>query len=236
MANLLTLIEDVKVLLRAGSLPRGFGLEESDFAELVRSALARYGRDRPRLALADYPGDGAAHDFALPADWDGALSVVAGVEYPLGEREPALLQRRDWTIYARGTAAEKLRLLRHTPGAGETVRLFYTLGHTADPEGTTVPASDHAALAWLAAAEGCHVLARRFAQTQAPTIAADAVDYPSKAAEYTRLARELERKYQNHMGRREGDTAGPAGASLDWDAALARGRGDYLTHGGPEER
>ncbi|MBI3024096.1 MAG: hypothetical protein HYY66_00180 [Candidatus Tectomicrobia bacterium] len=116
--------------------------------------------------------------------------------------------------------------------SGESARLFYTLPHEADEDSSTVPANDEKALAWLAAAEGCHALARRFAQTSAPTLSAGAMDYQSKAAEYTRLGKELERRYQAHVGQ----ASGPAGATLDWDEFLSQGRGDYLTHGGPGER
>ena len=112
--------------------------------------------------------------------------------------------------------------------------MFYTLCHTADDTRTSVPESDLAAVAWLAAAEGCHLLARRFAQTTSATIAADAVDYPNKAGEYTRLAHELERKYRTHVG--EGERARAAGASLDWDGRLSGRRGEYFSHGAPEER
>ncbi|MBI3127902.1 MAG: hypothetical protein HYZ11_09885 [Candidatus Tectomicrobia bacterium] len=232
MANLQTFIDAAKALLQAGSLPAEFAPAEADWADFVRAALARYSQDRPRRAHADYAGDGAAYDFTLPAGWDRALSVVEAVEYPHGRREPVYLQRRDWTLYAPGTSAEKLRLLRHTPGAGETARLFYTLPHMADAVSSTVPANDERAVAWLAAAEGCHVLARRFAQTAAPTLSADAVDHQSKAAEYTKLARELERRYHAHAAQ----APGASGATLDWDDALSPGRGDYLTHGGPAER
>lgn len=232
MANLQTFIDDVKVLLQADSLSAEFSPAEAEWAGFVFAALARYSQDRPRRAWQDYAGDGAAYDFALPADWDRALSVAEGVEYPRGQREAAYLQRRDWTIYAPGTSAEKLRLLHHTPGGGETARLFYTLPHMADQNTTTVPASDEKAVGWLGAAEGCHVLARRFAQTSVPTLSADAVDHLSKAAEYTRLGKELERKYQAHVGQ----ASGASGATLDWDESLSQGRGDYLTHGGPGER
>lgn len=236
MPNRQTIIAEIKVQLRAGALPQEFGLEEADYAELTAAALARYSKDRPARRMADFAGDGAAFDFALPADWDGALSAVRHIEYPQGKREPAFLQRRDWTLYAPGTPAEKLRLLRHTPQTGETVRLFYTAAHTADESAASVPAGDLKAVTWLGAAEGCHILARRFAQTGAPTLSADSVDYRSRSKEYTDLAGELERKYRLHMGLREGETARPAGISLDWDGALTKGRGDYLTHGGPEDR
>ncbi|MEK6711814.1 MAG: hypothetical protein AABZ64_14675, partial [Nitrospinota bacterium] len=227
-----TLIADVKALLAADGLPQEFGLEEADCAPLVDAALARYSQDRPRRAHKDYAGDGAAYDFALPADWDRALSIIEEVEYPQGEREPIYLQRRDWTLYAPGTSQEKLRLLRDTPQSGKTVRLFYTLPHAADGSSTTVPPNDLKAVAWLAAAGGCGALARRFAQASAPTLGADAMDHQSKAAEYTKLGRELERAYEDHIGR----ASGPSGATLDWDERLSQRRGDYLTHGGPEER
>ncbi len=236
MASRQTIIEDVKTLLKSGTLPGEFGIDEADYTDLIEASLSRYSKDRPRHALQDYAGDGAAYDFNLPSDWDAALSVVASVEYPQGEREPIYLQRRDWVLYARGTPAEKLRFIRHTPASGETARLIYTLPHTADDSQTTVPPNDLKPLAWLAAAEGCHVLARRYAQTSEPILGADSVSYRSKAAEYTRLGKELERKYQSHIGLKEGETAAPAGLSLDWDAALSGGRGDYLTHGTPAER
>ena len=122
------------------------------------------------------------------------------------------------------------------PQMGRTLRLFYTIKHTADDARTSVPENDLGAVAWLAAAEGCHLLARRFAQSSAPTLAADSVDYRSKSSEYTRLGRELERKYQNHLGRQEGEVADPAGASLDWDALLSLARGEYFTHGASGDR
>lgn len=236
MASRQTIIEDVRVLLKAGALPREFGMEEADYADLVRAALARYSKDRPLSSFADFEGDGAAFDFSLPGDWDDSLSRVRAVEYPQGQRTPSCLERRDWTIYARGTSAQKFRLLRHTPRRGERLRLFYTLGHAADDARTSVPDNDLIAVGWLAAAEGCHVLARRFAQTSTPTLAADSTDYPNKAGEYTRLARELERKYQAHLGQREGEWAEAAGASADWDARLSMRRGEYFTHGAPDER
>ena len=236
MPNRQTIIADVKAFLAEGGLPLEFGLAEADYPLAVAAALARYSKDRPRQAYKDYAGDGAAYDFALPADWDPALSAVAAVEYPEGEREPVHLQARDWTIYAKGTTAEKLRLLRHTPASGETARLFYTLPHGADDGSATVPANDLKAVAWLAAAEGCGILARRHAQSSVPTLGADQVDHQGKAPEYIRLGKELERKYMAHLGLREGDITPAAGATLDWDGDLSQSRGDYLTHGGPSER
>ena len=236
MAGRQKIIEEVKVLLKAGALPREFGIEEADFADLVNAALKRYSRDKPLVSFADYAGDGETYDFPLPEDWDDSLSFIREVEYPQGERKPSCLRRSSWIIYAKGTPAARFRLMYLSPQAGHTLRLFYTLGHTVDDARTSVPENDLTAVAWLAAAEGCHLLARRFAQSSTPTLAADSVDYQSKSSEYTRLGRELERKYQNHLGRKEGEAAGPAGASLDWDALLSLGRGEYFTHGASGDR
>ena len=236
MAGRQTIIKEVKVLLKAGALPQEFGVEEADFADLVNAALTRYSKDRPLVSFADFKGDSATFDFPLPRDWDDSLSFIRAVEYPQGERKPSYLRWSSWIIYAKGTPAAKFRLMYLAPQMGHTLRLFYTLKHTADDERTSVPENDLTAVAWLAAAEGCHLLARRFAQSSTPTLAADSVDYQSKAGEYTRLGRELERKYQNHLGRKEGEVAGPAGASLDWDALLSLGRGEYFTHGAPGDR
>ncbi len=76
------------------------------------------------------------------------------------------------------------------------------------------------------------VAQRRFAQSAAPTLSADAADHQSKAAEYTRLARELERRYHAHAAQ----ASAASGATLDWDGGLSPGRGGYLTHGGPADR
>ncbi len=236
MASRQTIIKEVKILLKAGALPQEFGVEEADYADLVSAALARYSKDRPLTSFADFAGDGVTFDFPLPGDWDDSLSIVRAVEYPQGERKPSYLRRSYWTIYGKGTPAEKFRLLYHTPQKGKKLRLFYTLGHTAGDARTSVPGNDLTAVAWLAASEGCHLLARRFAQSSNPTLAADSVDYPNKAREYTRLARELERKYQTHIGQKEGEVAGPTGASLDWDGLLSMRRGEYFTHGASGDR
>ena len=236
MASRQTIIKEVKVLLKAGALPREFGVEEADYADLVNAALTRYSKDRPLVSFADYAGDSKTFDFPLPEEWDDSLSFIREVEYPQGERKPSFLRRSAWVIYAKGTPAARFRLMHFVPQMGHTLRLFYTIKHTADDERTSVPENDLAAVAWLAAAEGCHLLARRFAQSSNPTIAADSVDYQSKSGEYTRLGRELERKYQNHLGRKEGEVAGPAGASLDWDALLSMACGEYFTHGASKDR
>ncbi len=236
MASRQTIIADVKVLLKAGEIPDEFAVAEADYAGLIAQALARYSKDRPEHAFKDSAGDGTAYDFALPSDWDDALSTVLGVEYPQGEREPVFLQQRDWTIYGKGTSAAMFRLLRLTPATGETVRLFYSRSHTATDSATSVPAADQQAVAKLAAAEGCGILSRKYAETAEPIIGADSVNYQSKSGEYARLAKELRRQYLAHLGQKEGDTAPAAGGVVHWDEGLTGNKGRYLTHGGPSQR
>lgn len=88
MAGRQTIIKEVKVLLKAGALPREFGVEEADYADLVNAALTRYSKDRPLVSFVDYAGDSETFDFSLPEDWDDSLSFIREVEYPQGERSP----------------------------------------------------------------------------------------------------------------------------------------------------
>lgn len=230
--------ESAKLLIRNATLPSDIGFQEGEFGEMLRLALDRYSKDRPLKDLSDMTGDGSTFDFSLPTAWDDAISSALSVEYPQGEQSPVFLQRKDWTIYAAGTSAQMFRFLTLIPASGKTARLIYTRRHTISETAseTTIYGNDLAAFIKLVAAEACHELARRFAQTSAPTIAADAIDYESKSAEYTRLAKDLMRQYMNQLGMKEGDTAGPAGATLDLDFGLSQSRGDYLTHGSRGER
>ena len=82
--------------MKTGALPREFGVEEADFADLVNAALTRYSKDRPLVSFADFAGDGETFDFPLPPDWDDSLSFIRAVEYPQGKRIPTYLLKSAW--------------------------------------------------------------------------------------------------------------------------------------------
>lgn len=196
----------------------------------IGEAVKEYSKHRPRERVQEILGTGSAFEFALPTDWEDGFSAIRGdVEYPAGKRDPEFIEREDWLVYRDPTLGLRFRLVRHTPGATEKVRFPYTVRHTVDPTIDTVPLADREAVAKLAASYGARALAAYYAQTQDPTLAADAVNYRTKAQDYTTLADRLLKAFKEHLGLRDTDQVPAAGASADLDVDLQLG-GDRLYH------
>ncbi|MDD2319170.1 MAG: hypothetical protein PHO83_03870 [Geobacteraceae bacterium] len=194
--------------------------DPDDYAAAVTEALKRYSRTRPRLVCEDLDGDGS-HDLALPAGWVDGLSAFQSIEFPIGEVPESLLDTDEWGLYRTPTATT-LRLVDVTPDVGESVRVLYNAAHTED----TAPTDDLEAIANLAASICLLQLATAFGQTGDPIIAADVVNYRSKADKFQRLASALEGQYNHHLG--IGDDA-PVAAAM----AVAKPKDDgrvRLTH------
>ncbi len=206
----------------------GAKLGSTERARAIAQALTRYAQVRPVIAVQDYPGDGSTFDLALPTGYVEGLSTILSIEYPLGERVPALLETSAWSLY-RTTTALKLRLLSTTPATGKTARVTFTKPHVVDVAGSTVPVTDEAAVGDLAAAVGLRELAALYANTQDPTIAADVVNYRSKSEEYLRLAKELEGRYRAHLGLDKETEVRAGYAFTDVDQETTHGL-EKLTH------
>jgi len=200
------------------------GAERDQF---IHESVTAYSQDRPLVRVADLPGDGS-YDYDLPSDFLAGFSVIRCVEYPAGRRCPAILERSSYCLY-RTASATKLRLLENTPQPGETVRVTYSALHVVDADSSTIPGHDEDAVVSLAASLYCRALAAYYAQTSDPTLGADVVSYRTKAQEYSALADRLERQYQTHVGRGEGDTTSGVSQTTDWDTELSWGA-DYLFH------
>jgi hypothetical protein len=214
LADWRTLV-DQKIQDTAGILTRP--VKDQQITEAVKT----YSKYRPRERMHELAGTGSAFEFALPSDWEDGVSAIRGeVEYPAGKRVPEYLERDDWIIYRDPTAGPKLRLLHHTPGASEKVRYLYTVRHTVDATADTVPVADREAGATLAASFCARILAHYYAQTQEPTLAADAVNYRTKSQEYTTLADREEKTFKQYLGLRESDQVSAASVLAD----LARRR------------
>lgn len=204
----------------------------------IAEAVARYSRDKPRLVVADVAG-GASFNLSLPsspadAAWEKGFSSMQSVEYPYAStnQTPRLLDRRSWTILDT-PSGQVLRFLTNTPQSGETVRLTYTVRHTLSASLNTIPDAHADAVTSLAASFYAKALAAIFAASREPSLAADSVDYRSKAAEYTRLADKLEADYKEALGVGGDDGGGgsvaPAGATSNWDVDLSPGL-DRIVH------
>ena len=170
------------------------GLSTGEKDGYINQAVGLYSYDRPLIKVVDVAG-GGSFDLDLPPDFVEGFSVIRSVEYPAGERRPHLLGPGDYTIY-KTALTSKLRLLNHTPRAGETVRITYTTKHKVE----TVPDSDLDAVCHLAGSLALRALAARFAKTSEPTISADAINYRSKAQEYSQLAQRLLDLYREEIG------------------------------------
>ena len=155
------------------------------------------------------------------------FSVVTAVEYPAGERDPALLEKDEWITYWPDSTAAELRLLRITPISGKSLRITHTALHAGD--GSTVPDGDFEGVANLAAAYAAWRLAAIYSQLGDSAIGADAVDYRGKASAYADLARALEERFKELFGLDEEEEQPAASATEDWRVRLEEG-GRRLTH------
>lgn len=201
-------------------------LKRGEIETTTVSALPQFSNDRPREQIFDITGDDG-FDYDLPSDWIPGYSLIKSVEYPAGERIPTYLEDEDWIIYETASS-RKLRLVNHTPGASETVRIRYTtiyLRSTVD----NIPAHEQDAFANLAASLCCGLLAGRYAQLGDSTIDADAVDYQSKTSDWAQRAKELMKAYKNFIGAGDGREVKAASAVKDLDLNASNGSG-RLTH------
>lgn len=194
--------------------------DSADYQPAIDAALETYSKDRPRTVVVDSVGAGT-HDVALPDDWVEEFSTVKQVEYPVDEVEPVLVPKDLFTVY-RKPSGEVLRLFGSTPDADEAVRITITVPRTE----STIVTGDLDAVASLAAANCCELLANIFAQTSDPTIQADVVNYRTKSGEFAARAKALRKIYTNHMGIKDGD-----GAPASTVVAAPKRTGLTMTHG-----
>jgi hypothetical protein len=198
------------------------GAEEIN--NFILEALNYFSKDYPRICVVDIAGDGS-YQYDLPGDWREGVSWLQRVEYPAGQRVPVYLEPADYILY-KSTSGEKLLLVNHTPAVGETLRLTYTTPYT-ETSLDQVPAALQDGLVLLAAALCCEALSRTYAQTSDSTIDVDVVDYQNKSNIYAQRAKELQKRYNDFMGKQKGP--GAAAATHDWDVDYPWG-GDRLNH------
>jgi len=205
-------------------------LGQGDKDASIGEAVKEYSKHRPRERVHEIAGNGSAFEFVLPGDWEEGFSAIRGeVEYPAGKRIPEFIEADAWILYRDPAAGLRFRLKHHTPGATETVRFTYTIRHSLDAVTDTVPVADREAVVKLAASYGARKIAAYYAQSQTPTLGADAVDYRSKAQDYTMLADRLLKAFKEHLGLRDGDQVPAASVSIDTSVDLQPG-GDRFYH------
>lgn len=199
----------------------------------IQEAVSIYSKDKPYEKVHEDEGDGT-YEYALPDDWDNDISaIISRIEYPDGNeyQNPTYVDDNEWQIY-KSASSRKLRFLTISPQSGYGFRYTYTLPHTLSDASNTIPDTDFDAVCDLAASLCCRALAAKYAQTEAPTIEADVIDYARKADDYTALANLLETRYNIHMGKGEAKEAlekPGAQAIKDMDIEFLH-REDYFSH------
>lgn len=206
-----------------------------DLDSAILMAVTRYSGTRPRVVSAVASGTGTAYDFSLPSGWVDGFSRLVRVEHPFGatngSRAPHVVfdaadpnAPAEVEIVRVDATVEKIRFLTLTPASGTgNVLLLYTVPHAVTATASTVPVYDEQAVAVLAAAYACEMVASKYAETKDAAIAADAVDYRSRSREYADRAERLLKIYDSHVG-----AAHAPGAVVEWDAALLSGRDRLL--------
>lgn len=172
----------------------------------IQAAVLRYSQDRPRAFVVDVTSAGGT-GLPLPAGWAAGESVLQGVETPVGENPPALLDAGAFSVMA--TPGGDAIVLVETLAAGAVARLRFSGPHVVTAATDTVPARDREAVGYWAASILCDQVASHHAENREPTIQADRVDYTSPAKEWARRAETCRKLYFQLMGI---DT-GPGGAS-----------------------
>ncbi len=207
-------------------------LAAADRDDCIREALTgRYSQARPRLLIKDLAGDSATYAWTPAAatawtGWDEQFSAIRSLEYPQGERPPAYLGKDDW-CWVQTPTGRQLQLITTTPQTGYTLRVSYTVQHSADA--STVPDADFVGAVNLAAAIAARRLQAIYSQLGDSSIGADAVDYRGKQQGYGQLAADLETKFAQAFGLDKTTEQPAASASTDWDPGLESGY-ERLTH------
>ncbi|TAN61052.1 hypothetical protein EPN18_07390 [bacterium] len=194
-----------------------------DYDQHIAAAINLYSRHRQGVNVTDVVGNGT-HDYSLPAGWNDEFSIIESIEYPVGNVPASLIENDGYEVYQSPTG-KKIRLKNDVPSAAQTFRIKFTILRAA----TTIPDGDVDAFTWLASALCLEALANIYAQTSDSTLAADAVNYRTKAQEFGGRAKSLMKLYKEHMGLKDNDLTTPASVITDLDVGYPGGR-DRLTH------
>jgi hypothetical protein len=169
---------------------------------LLKSVADDYSRYRPYETQTEKTGDGTTSAWDVPSDWVNGFSQLISVEYPQGNLPAEYLEEEDYDVYYDVTLVKwRLRLFNTTPATDEKVRFNYTTKHTLlENTAVTIQDNDFYAVCDMASEKACIVLATMYAPSNDSTIGADSVNHASKVSEYSKLAKEFRKSWQDRLG------------------------------------
>jgi hypothetical protein len=114
------------------------------------------------------------------------------------------------------------------PASGANVRFTFTVPRVfaAAAANTTVADVDFEAVAALAASYAALAIAGKYARTSEPILAADTVQYRTKAQEWTALSDKWLKVYEKHAS----SITPPSSDWVNWDSKLGVLGYNHLTH------
>lgn len=206
---------------------------ECDVDRAITSAREQYEKTRPREVTLKVPGT-AAFDY-LVSGFTGfvdGFSTLAGVAYPYVASAQGLTELEDVEFgLVRLDTGLVLRFTTARPAATEFFLVAFTAPHTLNASTSTIRASDDEALADLAAANCCDMLAALYAKDVDSSIAADSVDRRTKSDNYRSMAASYRKSYSIKVSTGDTQAAAVAMTDIDRQGFGHRGRQDYFFHG-----
>lgn len=172
-------------------------LSVDDHDRALRAAVIKYSKDSPLSIVTDIAANGS-NLLTLPDGFDPLFSRVSGLEYPVGNYPPTLLDSGSYQLLQ---IPGGYALAVHTCiPIGQMVWMTWTQMHTVDALHDTIHAAYRDAVADWAASLLCHDLATLYSGDSDPTISADSVDHNGKAREFAARSRTLAQRYWDALG------------------------------------
>lgn len=116
----------------------------------IKSAVERYGADRPLEVSEDETGNGTSfYGYSLLSSWVNDFSRVVSIEYPAyavaSNQAPQYLGNEDFIEDYRVGSTRYLYLPNHSPSASDTLRIRYTAPYTwsSSAESRTITQAAH---------------------------------------------------------------------------------------------
>ena len=212
-------LADLRTLVAAQVRDESTVIADADRDDAIALAVVRYTEDRPRSVVVDTTAPGGRR-LPLPAEWEDG-SRILGIETPVDQIPPAELTGEDWQLY-QGAVAQEV-LLEQALDAGQAVRWRITVAHVLDDVTDTIPLRDREAVACWASALLLDELAAYYAGQRDTTIESDRVDWGSKSKDYAQRAKDLRKRYLDHLGIEDKRSA-PAGTVVSFRDRDSRGQ------------
>jgi len=179
-------------------------LDQASRDRAIALAVTQYGKDRPRVAVADLvslapvSGGAAVTHLALPAGWVVGESIALSIEHPLGRMPIALIPRHCWDMIQIPTG-QVIALPAQAP-VDEAFRLSWSKPHEVGLAVDTIPTGDREAVAQYAASILLEQAASDLSGDRSSTIKADSVDHGDGARNFAARAKTARDRYHQLMG------------------------------------